>query len=295
MSPFDYQDLIFASMNEAYPRLVDLALRQGEVLRPRGFLCHELRPFGFRLLDPTFSIYGGKSRKLSARFYAIETLSYLAGFGDEPWHASLLCMANKGMQSFVNQETMKFDGAYGPRISKSLEDIVALLERDPDSRQAVCSIWSPGLPVSKDVPCTVMLHFFRSNGALELAVYMRSNDLNWGTPYDVPAFCAIQLYVASRLNWRVGGYNHFCGSLHVYENERDEKGAPGPPKLLEGPTEEWETRKVPVVQDLSWIGPALWHVYRSRHESGVWLREEFSMPEPWRSMIADNNWTENPS
>ena len=62
------KNFIFGNMNEAYPALIDLALKEGEIASPRGFICHELRPFSFTLLDPRRSIYGGKSRKLSARF-----------------------------------------------------------------------------------------------------------------------------------------------------------------------------------------------------------------------------------
>jgi thymidylate synthase len=281
--------LSFDEMDEAYPELVDLAIKEGEVTQPRGFVCRELRPFDFRIVDPSRSIYGGKSRKLSARFWAIETLSYLAGFGDEPWHAELLVMSNKGMASFVNEDTGMFDGAYGPRIHKSLEDIIQLLKRDPDTRQAVCSIWSPGLPVSKDVPCTVFLHFFRSHHRLQLKVYMRSNDLNWGLPYDIPAFCAIQLYVASRLGWPCGNYYHSCGSLHVYENETNEKGQPGPPNLARGDQEEWEHRVVPTITDLSWIPDGLRNVYDAKKYEVGWTGA-FTLPQPWLDMIAYNRW-----
>lgn len=284
----------FDSMDQAYPSLVATAMRDGEMLKPRGYTCHELRPFSFALRDPSKSIYGGKSRKLSARFWAIETLSYLAGFGSEVWHADLLCTANKGMEPFRNDETHLFDGAYGPRLAMSLEDAIALLKKDPDSRQAVCSIWSPGIPKSKDVPCTVFLHFMKSYDKLKTVVYMRSNDLNWGTPYDVPAFCAVQLYVAARLGWQAGPYVHHCGSLHVYENETDEKGQPGPPKIATGSDEQWEDRRVPVLESLDWVSQALWHVYRSKAESGTWFREEFSMPEPWLTMVVDNAWVESP-
>lgn len=284
---------VYQNMNEAYPALVKTAMDTGEKANPRGFTCRELRPFSFTLLDPSRSIYGGRSRRLSARFWAIETLSYLAGLGRRKWHAELLVMANRGMASYRNEETGLFDGAYGPRIAQSLPAVVELLKRDPDSRQAVCSIWSPGIPSSKDVPCTVMLHFVRSRGRLDLVVYMRSNDLNWGTPYDVPAFCAIQLHVARLLGWPVGSYHHHCGSLHVYENENDDKGQPGPPRLaVDG--ESWEERIVPALEEDVPVMLALSRVYHARAKGEDWLEVrgliKGLLPEPWVSMIAEGEW-----
>lgn len=285
-----FNHVTFVNMNEAYPALIKLALECGEVARPRGFTCYELRPFHFTLLDPKRSIYCGKSRKLSARFWAIETLSYLAGLGGRKWHADLLIACNKGMRSFVNEETGTFDGAYGPRISLSLHGIIDLLRKDPDSRQAVSSIWEPGTPKpSKDIPCTVCLHFFRSKGALSLQVYMRSNDLNWGLPYDVPAFCAIQSYIAEQLDWELGEYHHSCGSLHVYENETDDKGQPGPPKIVHPLEEVWEQRGIPTIGGLGWIEPSLNRVWNHYRDTGEWLHYGY-MGEPWATMISKNKW-----
>jgi thymidylate synthase len=285
--------MIYAEMNAAYPALIDKALEEGELFEPRGYKCLELRPYSFTMADPTKTIYQGVSRKLNARFFAIETLSYIAGLGSEPWHADLMVMANQGMAAFRNEDSGLFDGAYGPRIKKSIGDVIELLKRDKDSRQAVCSIWSPGIPKSKDVPCTVCLHFFRKKGKLEMHVYMRSNDLNWGLPYDVPAFAAIQLHVADRLGWEAGSYHHTAGSLHVYLNERDEKGQPGPPRLdLEN--ERYEVRRVPVVGDPSWIEPALRHAWEIQKEHDCWTDfAGMGVPEPWRSMIANKTWYES--
>jgi thymidylate synthase len=46
---------------------------------------------------------------------------------------------------------------------------------------------------------------------------MRSNDLLWGTPYDVNGFCFIQEMLASWLGVELGNYIHQAGSMHLYE------------------------------------------------------------------------------
>lgn len=242
----------YSTFNEAYYKLVETAKSEGVKSRPRGFDCLELRPYSFTIMDPTRAIYTGKSRGLNLRFFAIETLGYLAGLGGEPgdeWYVDLLCSVNKNYTSFVNPETKLMDGAYGTRLKKSLFEVQKKLDKDPSCRQGVCSIWEPGVPQSTtDVPCTTMLHFI--NGAscddrpkLDLYVYMRSNDLNWGTPYDVAAFTTIQQMMAGWLEWDLGKYVHTAGSLHVYENSL--------PNVAPHWKEEFTTNVRPIYPDLN--------------------------------------------
>lgn len=216
----------YESMNNAYFDLVRRVKEHGYRCEPRGSVSCELRPAAFTILDPWRSLYTGRSRKLNVRFWAAEALGYMAGLGDKPWHAELLTGLNPNMKSFVNPNTDMFDGAYGPKLKIAIPRVVELLQRDPDSRQGVAAIWSQfTLAPSLDVPCTVHLHFYRNlrpskRHKLDMAVYMRSNDLFWGTPYDVPAFCAIQCAVAACLGWDVGNYEHIAGSLHYYDDPK---------------------------------------------------------------------------
>ncbi len=210
----------FKSMNEGYYSLVDHVKAYGEKFTPRGHECVEIRPASFSIMDASEGLYGGVSRRLNYRFFAVEALQYIAGWGREPRHAQLLIASNKKMAAFLNPETGTFDGAYGPRLQMSLEAVVDSLRRDPDSRQAYASIWEPGLlntfRRSLDTPCTLGLHYFVNHGKLCCSTTMRSNDLNWGTPYDVAAFCAVQCIVAGCLGLPPGAYHHFAGSLHLY-------------------------------------------------------------------------------
>jgi len=206
-------------MAELYPRLVEFVDRWGEPFKPRNLPCKEVRPGIFHLSSAELGLYSGASRRLNYRFWAVETLQYMAGHGGDRKHAELLIAVNSEMKKFVNPVTGTFDGAYGPRLAHSLGDIHALLKRDPDSRQAVATIWSPGLPApSLDVPCTLSMQFLKGSQGLSLVVNMRSNDIKLGLPYDVAAFCAIQCTMASLLNMQVGTYTHIAGSLHSYDN-----------------------------------------------------------------------------
>ncbi len=115
-----------------------------------------------------------------------------------------------------------FHGAYGPRAHGALGDVVALLERDPDSRQAVISVFDSSRDLNrlkKDIPCTIALHLMRRGTKLELNVTMRSNDIWLGTPYDFTQFAVLQASVAQALGLEPGRYFHSAGSLHLYERD----------------------------------------------------------------------------
>jgi thymidylate synthase len=50
---------------------------------------------------------------------------------------------------------------------------------------------------------------------------MRSNDAFVGLPHDVFSFTMLQEVVARALRVDVGTYNHYVGSLHLYDRDRD--------------------------------------------------------------------------
>lgn len=199
------------------------------------------------LTRPVNGITKNKKRKLNYSLVVAEFLSYVCGWGNLKEHAKLMTDIAPNYKRFLNVEKQTFDGAYGMRIGNSFHNIVELLLRDPDSRQAVVPIfwhmdsWHAMRADSLDIPCTCTLQFRIVDQLLNLTVYMRSNDIFWGTPYDVAAFTLIQRYVACWLRGRglaveLGSYTHIANSLHVYDSTQKEaeeayKFAPGNPML----------------------------------------------------------------
>lgn len=113
-------------------------------------------------------------------------------------------------------------GAYGPRLfgaNGQFRSVVAALQSGPESRQAVIQLFDADdlLRNRRDVPCTCTLQFLVRDGALELYVYMRSNDAFLGLPHDVFSFTMLQELAASMLSLNLGPYVHMVGSLHVYD------------------------------------------------------------------------------
>lgn len=167
--------------------------------------------------DPTRCIMKSDIRKLPMRYCIGELLWYLSGNKDL-----------KEIQKYTkNWDRMSDDGVtvnsnYGHCIQYKFgfnqwEYVKNMLLENPNTRQAVIHIKTADNTSSKDVNCTICLQFFIRDNKLYLTVYMRSNDLWIGFPYDVFQFTAMQILMSMQLGIELGSYTHMAGSLHLYE------------------------------------------------------------------------------
>lgn len=167
--------------------------------------------------DPTRCIMKSEIRKLPMRYCIGEMLWYLSG------NRNL-----KEIQKYTkNWDRMSDDGKtvnsnYGYCIKHKFgfdqwEYVKNMLSDNPETRQAVIHIKTADNTSSKDVNCTVCLQFLIRDNKLYLTVYMRSNDLWLGFPYDVFQFTAMQILMSMELGIELGTYTHIDGSLHLYE------------------------------------------------------------------------------
>lgn len=114
------------------------------------------------------------------------------------------------------------NSAYGYRIQKmfnfdQLKYCIEKLKQNPYDRQAVIHIKTPSDAPTKDTPCTCLIQFTCFHGTLEAHVYMRSNDVWLGLPYDMAYFTYLQQVVAKEIGMPLGKYYHTVGDMHIYE------------------------------------------------------------------------------
>lgn len=123
----------------------------------------------------------------------------------------------------LSDDNQRCNSAYGYIIQEKfgfnqITTIIDLLTANPNSRRAVININWPrdDVQYTKDDCCTLCIQFLIRNNKLNTFVYMRSNDLYTGFPYDVLYFTELTKYIANKLNIETGEYHHFCGSIHTY-------------------------------------------------------------------------------
>jgi len=107
--------------------------------------------------------------------------------------------------------------------NEQLDNVIAMLESNPDTRQAAISIYDAKEindgHYKNDTPCTYAVQFTILNNKLNMAVVMRSNDLWFGFCNDQYCFASLQMLVAYELGIQCGEYYHYAHNLHLYNNK----------------------------------------------------------------------------
>ena len=201
---------------EVYDKLLFGLLEEGKEVSPRGMLTKELMQETFCIEDPNSSLIYIPGRNFSL-VHAIHE-SFLIFCDDN--HVKVAGYFNKNIAQF-SDDGKTLHGSYGHRIATKMQGVLDKLKEDHDTRQALLTIHrvDDSIVKTKDPPCTITLQFTIRDEKLNMHVYMRSNDIVWGTPYDVFVFTTIQKVFANTLGIPVGKYYHTATSLHMYERD----------------------------------------------------------------------------
>lgn len=274
-------EMSFENAGDALYGLSLLLTSTGEHVSPRGLSTSEVLDVTTVITNPYDpTLYGCDRTGYHPAIGVIEGLLLIAGVSDPP----LLRGANAVFSRF--QDGGALHGAYGPRLRTQLPHVVERLAHDPDTRQAVATIWDPLHDMydgPRDLPCTVDLVFRIRDGKLTLKTHMRSNDLWRGWCYDVLQFTLLQCTVANVLKVPVGPYVHLADSLHVYDENVDALrkvkqpgGAERPrlfglaPTITGGDTQQrWESVRVRALHLLYDQDPR----FTLNSQTETWLRE----------------------
>ena len=165
--------------------------------------------------DMRYPVVMDEDRKINYAFMAAEAAYIISGRND-------VAYLMNAMKSFGNYSDDGYHqtGAYGPAFIDQLPYVVDILNKDPESRQAVINIWRNSPRASKDIPCTLSLQFFIRDGRIHTVVSMRSSDAYRGLIYDLFCFSVMAAVVAGHLNdplldLGIGYLN--MGSSHLYD------------------------------------------------------------------------------
>ncbi len=239
----------FNNFDEAYPELIAALLNEGKDVSPRGMLTKEIAPVAITINNPNEKVISNSARKLNYGFMVGELLWILRGSNN----LGHIAHYNKQWRSFSDdQETL--NGAYGQRIfnwdasydiifGEKIDDegnthpdidvqhiiidqfemAYEQLKADAFSRQATIVLFNPKQDCreTRDKPCTNLIRFMVREGKLNMTVFMRSNDIILGFPYDIFNFTILQEIMAGRLGVEIGKYTHIADSFHIYEHHFD--------------------------------------------------------------------------
>jgi thymidylate synthase len=206
-----------ANLRSGYHEVLRQILEDGARVNPRGQATRELSGVTVILADPTDALPVGVGRQVNLNVAAVEACQLIAGTA---WDDGVVAASSQFER--YRESSGFFHGNYGRRIGNQLARTYRKLREDPDTRQAVITLWNPvldNLPNKRDYPCTVAFQFLLRDGQLVLYSTMRSNDAFLGLAYDAFQFTQLQLTLARALGVPAGPLVHRANSLHLYEKD----------------------------------------------------------------------------
>jgi len=198
--------------NQAYLNLIQHVLQFGKAASPRQQATHEVigNKYWIYMACPVITI---PERELDYQFMAAEALWILTG-NRRLDHPAL----RRNLEKY-SDDGLTMRGAYGPPFIQQVNYVYEKLQQDPDSRQAVLTIWERNPRDSKDIPCTLSVQFLIRGDTLHTVVNMRSQDAWLGVPYDLFTFTMMTLYLNTLFGgkYKLGILTVMVGSQHIYE------------------------------------------------------------------------------
>jgi len=103
-----------------------------------------------------------------------------------------------------------------------ISEVIKDLRNNPYSRRHVVSAWNP--PQTPDMalpPCHMFFQFYVAGGRLSCQLYIRSNDLFLGAPFNIAQYALLTHMVAQQTDLEVGTLVYTIGDAHAYLNHLD--------------------------------------------------------------------------
>jgi len=101
-----------------------------------------------------------------------------------------------------------------------IKDVVQQIKTNPYSRRLVVSTWNVAdIPQMALAPCHGLpIQFDVANKKLSCQVYIRSNDLGLGNPFNVASYALLTHMIAQVCGLEVAELIITIGNLHIYSN-----------------------------------------------------------------------------
>ena len=102
-------------------------------------------------------------------------------------------------------------------------NVVAMIERNPDSRRLIVTAWNPA-EVDKMAlpPCHCLFQFYVAEGKLSCQLFQRSADVFLGVPFNIASYALLTQMMAQVAGYKPGDFIHTLGDAHLYLNHLEQ-------------------------------------------------------------------------
>ncbi len=105
-----------------------------------------------------------------------------------------------------------------------LRECLDTIMREPSSRRILFHGWNPAALDEIALPACHLLYQFLPNVTkreISLCLYIRSNDVGLGTPFNLTEGAALLSLVGRLTGYTPRWFTYFIGDAHIYENQLD--------------------------------------------------------------------------
>jgi thymidylate synthase len=115
-----------------------------------------------------------------------------------------------------------FKGAYSYTSTDQLKSLIENIKNDPYSRRHILMAYNPGeIDQMALPPCHMMCQFYVRNGELSCQVYIRSNDMFLGCPFNIASYSLLTHMIAQVCGLSARELILSIGDAHCYHDHID--------------------------------------------------------------------------
>ena len=120
------------------------------------------------------------------------------------------------------KQWVRWQGANGETFNQ-IARVIDSIKNDPGSRRHIVNAWNVGEVDQMALPpCHMFYQFYVAEGKLSCQLYVRSNDLFLGAPFNIAEYALLIHMVAQQCDLEPGDLVYTIGDAHIYVNHLDQ-------------------------------------------------------------------------
>ena len=189
----------------------------------RSVFGHQMRfnlQTGFPLVTTKKVYFKGLAVEMLWFLKGGTNIQYLVDNNVHIWDA--WAAENGDLGPVYGKQWVSWAGQNGESINQ-IERVIEGIKKNPDSRRHIVNAWNVSdLQDMALPPCHMFYQFWVGNGRLSCQLYVRSNDLFLGAPFNIAAYALLTHMIAQQCDLEVGELVYTIGDAHIYLNHLDQ-------------------------------------------------------------------------
>ncbi|TDI69204.1 MAG: thymidylate synthase [Bacteroidetes bacterium] len=175
---------------------------------------------GFPLVTTKKTFFKGLAVEMLWLLRGDTNIRYLNDYGVHIWDP--WADKNGNLGPVYGKQWVDWAGANGQTFNQ-IEQLIESIRSNPDSRRHIVNAWNVAdVPDMALPPCHMFFQFYVGDGRLSCQLYVRSNDLFLGAPFNIAEYALLLHLVAQQTDLSPGELVYTIGDAHIYLNHLDQ-------------------------------------------------------------------------